>query len=197
MSSDIEEYKKRKDHQNSIINIDNILNAKIVNDPWPHAVIDNVWNLNLGPDKNNRLPNATYVMWMNGVHDIFYDNIEPILNKFRSDRGGYRERDKDLYYIDYALQVQPPNSTSVIHIDHGRKHWSFVNYLFPSNSNGTGLFDENKKFVTEIEWKSNRGLAFSSSGPSSTSSATWHEYRNDSETDYRITMAVFICKRNE
>ena len=55
----------------------------------------------------------------------------------------------------------------------------------------------NKKFVTEIEWKSNRGLAFSSSGPSSTSSATWHEYRNDSETDYRITMAVFICKRNE
>ena len=197
MAKNNEEYNKRKKHQDSIINIDNILNAKIAYDPWPHAVIDNVWNLNLEPNENKRLPNATYVMWMNGVHDIFYDNIEPILNKFLSHEGGYKERYKDLYYIDYALQVQPPDSTSVIHIDHGRKLWSFVNYLFPINSNGTGLFDENKKFVREVKWKQNRGLAFSSSGPGNKRKATWHEYKNDSKTDYRITMSVFICKRNE
>ena len=95
MAKNNEEYNKRKKHQDSIINIDNILNAEIVNDPWPYAVIDNVWNLNLEPNKNNRLPNATYVMWMNGVHDIFYDNIEPILNKFLSHDGGYKERYKE------------------------------------------------------------------------------------------------------
>jgi hypothetical protein len=178
---------RRKNLQKNMVNIDSILNAKINQKPWPHAVIDNVFNINLETsDANN-----SHIIWLNNIHDIFYDNIEPILNKYRSDRGGYEELYKDDYYVDYALQVQTPHQKSEIHIDHGRKLWSFVSYLFPKNSSGTKLYDKDKNFLQEIEWKQNRAFAFCSRGGDI--NPTWHDYGNNSD-EYRVTLAVFICK---
>jgi len=178
---------RRKNLQKNMINIDSILNTNINQKPWPHAVIDNVFNINLETsDANN-----SHIIWLNNIHDIFYNNIEPILNKYRADKGGYRKKFKDDYYVDYALQVQNPHQKSEIHIDHGRKLWSFVCYLFPKNSSGTGLYDKDKNFLQEIEWKQNRAFAFSSRGGDV--EPTWHDYGNNDD-EYRVTLTVFICK---
>ena len=177
---------RRKKLQQNIINMDNILSAEIIENPWPHAVIDNVFNLNL----SNADANGSILIWMNNIHDIFYNNIENILNKYRSDRGGYNEKNKDKYYIDWGLQVQPSSGKSDIHIDDGRKLWSFVVYLFPKKSNGTGMYDKDKNLLQEVEWKQNRGFVFCSWGREI--SPTWHAYGNSFD-EHRITLAVFIC----
>jgi hypothetical protein len=168
---------RRRKAQENIINMDNILNAEIIENPWPYAIIENpIGNINFANPTGDS--NSSYIIWLNNIHDIFYDNIENILNKYRFDRGGYESQYKDEYYIDWALQVQAPNQKSEIHVDSGRKLWSLVIYLFPNESTGTGIYDEDKNFLHHIEWKQNRGLAFCSQGPSDKHSVTWHDYGN-------------------
>ena len=181
----------RKNKKYNIINMDSILNAEIIENPWPYAIIENPINLNLANLAGDS--NFSYIIWLNNIHDIFYDNIENILNKYSSNTRGYNSLFKDEYYIDWALQVQAPNQKSEIHIDNVRKLWSLVIYLFPNESTGTGIYDEDKNFLHHIEWKQNRGFAFTSHGPSIEFPVTWHDYGNPN-SEYRITLAVFICR---
>ena len=73
-----------------------------------------------------------------------------------------------------------------IHDENPRKILSIVNYVAPENSTGTLIYDENKTYYSEIEWKQNRTLVF----PGITG-LTWHAYRVQPRS-LRITLNTFL-----
>jgi hypothetical protein len=181
-----ENQKIKEERRLRAINMDNILNAEIINDPWPHAIIDGILDIGNLYTKKNKEPIPSTLVWLNNVHDIFYENIENILNKYRSDRVGYEEKLKDKYYIDWSLQFQPPGGKFGKHTEDGRKLWSMAIYISPDNSTGTLIYDKHQNFVKEVEWKINRAIVFCGTGESV------HAYENRTDT-VRLTLNVFIC----
>jgi hypothetical protein len=75
-----------------------------------------------------------------------------------------------------------------IHDEAKSKVLSAVTYLFPEVSRGTLLYDTDKNFVAEVEWKANRTLIFAP-----IDNVTWHAYKSIPGS-YRITVNMFLIK---
>ena len=157
--------------EKNLINIDNILNAEIIEEPWEHAVIDNIIDVALLCENLQ-----TFLC-------ILAENKDMILEKY----GRYRNQEEKTW-ITWGIPIQTSGNVYPIHNDTSNKVWSLVIYLFPKHSNGTLLYDQNKKLVKEIEWKQGRGLAFSCDPREMKS---WHSYTNTTD-QFRTTLNINI-----
>lgn len=73
-----------------------------------------------------------------------------------------------------------------IHDEAPRKVLSCVVYVGPEENAGTRLFDKDKNFVKEVEWKPNRAFIFAA-----IDGVTWHDYTCP-KGSLRITINQFL-----
>jgi hypothetical protein len=157
------------------LNIDSILNAKIIEEPWEHAIIDNCFG-------------HAPILWSYIASENITRELHKNRNKILEKYGVYRYVGSDTY-VTWGIQIQDPGGDYSIHNDEPSKLWSMVLYLLPYyNGDGTKLYDQDRKLVKEIEWKHNRALVFSCD-PKGLKS--WHSYNNTS-SHYRVSIVFNI-----
>jgi hypothetical protein len=76
------------------------------------------------------------------------------------------------------------NSEHPIHDEAENKVLSAVTYLYPFANEGTLIYDENKNFVKQVEWKTNRTMVFAGQ-----TGVTWHSYKS---SGIRLTLNSFL-----
>lgn len=76
-----------------------------------------------------------------------------------------------------------------LHCENEEKVLSFVTYVAPAKGRGTRIYDTDKTFVKEVEWKPNRMLVFAG-----LTGTTWHNYVVDPRMP-RITINTFIVRK--
>ena len=189
-----------------MINIDEILNSPLEEDPWPHIVVDNVLDKNsLESCKRicKDILNANEfhekeTIWMSDVlklgvnlsdvnniindADVLVKNYESISNIFpnslKSNLG---------YFNNPRIGMSMAKSIGEVHDEGTNKVMAFVIYLEPEESLGTLLFKDKNTFSKEVKWKQNRGLLFFSQPEK-----TWHSFNS---TDHiRLTLNFYYEK---
>lgn len=97
----------------------------------------------------------------------------------------HREHSALTLYGECILCLE--NSEHPIHDESENKVLSAVTYLYPNWGEGTLLYNENKQFVKQIEWKPNRMMVFAGK-----TGLTWHSYK--SESNIRLTLNSFLIR---
>lgn len=173
---------------------------KIINDPWPHTVIDNF------------LPKEKYAAIVKECVDYLKSHVRtkrrlllhtepdfaqhlPItletlnsidflgkLDSFEDRRTG------DVYHVEHEISFMLDGQEYPIHDECEKKVLSNVIYLFPNVGTGTLIYDTEKSYVKTVEWKQNRALLFAG-----ITDKTWHNYKTDHGT-LRITINSFVCR---
>tara|TARA_E500000318_G_scaffold6741_1_gene6343 strand:+ start:1342 stop:1854 length:513 start_codon:yes stop_codon:yes gene_type:complete len=164
-------------------------------EPWPHLVIDDFFH------------EGHYEMLVEEHMDAF----NSVSNKGRIDNNDinmatlYKERLDDLYYNVFSQTIEPnyiheeclvlgTNYEDGIHTDVKEKLMSVVVYLHTESADkgalGTLIYDKNKNFVKEIEWKPNRCLVFCKQP-----NVTWHNFKA-SDVSPRMSYNIFYQKRD-
>lgn len=168
--------------------------SNIILEPWPHLVIDDFFR-----EDHFELLVEEHI-----------DAFNSVPNKGRIDNNDinmatwYEERLDYLYYDVFKQTIKPnyiheeclvlgTNYEDGIHIDVKEKLMSVVVYLHPENAEkgtqGTLIYDKNKNFVKEIEWKPNRCLVFCKQP-----NVTWHNFKA-SDVSPRMSYNIFYQKR--
>ena len=192
----------------NVINNSNSFNdvsAQMSEDPWPHMVIDNYYD----PQKLQAVEEefANHLRYKSSDTWAEFHNISQLL--YTTKHPNFKKVFPTAWDCLYSVNPTPflkcfekirPYGESVtvyhelsyisshleypIHYDIEEKVLSFVTYV---NSEGTGtlLYDENKNFVKEVEWKPNRSLVFAGE-----TDVTWHSYKTDHRP--RLTINTFI-----
>ncbi len=175
------------------------------NNPWPHEVLDDYYHGTLATNaineilQNLRHDQTGFVT--KSVDRIFIskDNLYgnrnfPETNKLLLSRDvnallenfpDHRNYSKLTKYGECILCLA--DSEHPIHDESEDKVLSAVTYLYPSTGDGTLLFDENKKFAKQIEWKPNRTMVFAGK-----TGLTWHSYKSTS--NIRLTLNSFLLR---
>lgn len=193
-----------------MINLNNIISAPIILDPWPHKVIDNIFDLrilNSIIEGGNRLvENAAYEqrdpngLWMFKAieHGVDIEIIDIIMNINLKLLQNYSSVLQDFpnamlsqhgYFSIPRFNYIGPNVIGSIHDEGDSKTMALVIYLTPEENLGTHLYktSETSSYVKTIEWKSNRGfLMVSQPG------VTWHSFQSQNST--RLTLNFYYEK---
>lgn len=167
----------------NLININKILDAKLIEEPWPHFIVDDVLNLDFS--------NLEFLYKDSIYYQIFGEFVNykiSILEKYRSDYSKSAMINNTQSLVRLA-QLQP-NKKIDKHIDKKPKIWSMVLYISPDTF-GTGTILHNEKFFehTQLIWKQNRALIFSVEPPGITSQ--YHGAVNQTNNP-RLTMLFNI-----
>ena len=143
-------------------------------EPWEHGVIDNFFD-------NDTLSHV-YKVSKKFVHKFGFSKFEDKIVR------EYFENKFDTKGTDCLLEFSllKPLGTFKIHDEKDWKKLSVVVYLEPKISEGTIIYDSNKKFVKKIEWVRNRALFFKGQ-----QGITWHSFGNPFKT-HRLTLNYFM-----
>ena len=99
---------------------------------------------------------------------------------------------------EYRYYVRSKNSDFdpyPIHTENLYKAMSLVVYMGEHHNYGTELYDNDREFVKEIEWKDNRAFimcGYSNQKGKLSGNSTWHAYRIKPET-IRRTIFGYVC----
>lgn len=190
-----------------MINIDNIINAPLILDPWPHKIIDNVLDqavfdqlskaAKIITDATEQYPRDGDGIWLSTAQSYGVD-VDTINNVIKISNEWLKHNSKVLndfsdakrspvgYFSLSAFNFCKENDKSGIHDEGPCKTTTLVIYLHPEESIGTRLYtdlDENS-FVKEIEWKPNRALLFCAK-----EDVTWHSFWSDNNK--RLTLNLY------
>ena len=187
-----------------MINVENILNAELINDPWPHKIIDDI----LSPDAFARvckiaetftdltfnepiekcieaeeldlLPTVMLEALQNELENISQQILEPFTDNRNNEHG--------FYCITPRYNITKPYARGEIHDEAPIKLMSLIIYISPKFGLGTRIYDgpAPENFVKQIEWKSNRALLMCAR-----TGRTWHAVHNNTDSN-RITLNCFF-----
>ena len=193
-----------------MINIQNILDARVMQDPWPHKIIDDILSkdifsvickeaakLEQMAIHEPRDPNG---LWMfkakelglsNEVIDLIMElNLKLLLsfNEVLRDFP-YAMFSKIGYFSIPRFNFIGPYVNGSIHDEGDSKTMALVIYLSPKESIGTKLYkNENYSSLTKtVDWKLNRGFLMCSNP-----GVTWHSFHADSQP--RMTLNFYYEK---
>jgi len=169
---------------------------EILKEPWPHLVIDDYYPEDVFQKlisyskrklKENKFgADGRFRMRFERdpeLDDILSDNI--LSKKYFKYFENHREYNQDFsVYTEISGIIGPYRYK--IHSEAPNKVMSLVVYLGPDRGRGTRLYDKDKNFVKEIEWKPNRAFIFCGQDD-----VTWHDYLCD-KGYFRITINQFI-----
>lgn len=189
------------------------MKIEVYNEPWKHIIIDDTYddtlltnfidecmrNLKTGyyteqftcPQPNVRhSPKNLYVQ---AQKDILLKNARDLLNSFDFDEWIIEK------YFPEHRDYKKGSLTRVgetifcwkggnfpIHDEEPQKILSCTTYCDPASSHGTLIYDKDKNFVKEVEWKRNRTLIFAG-----LDDITWHSYQATDDS-YRLTLNNFL-----
>jgi len=197
----------------SMVNLENIYNSPIIQEPWEHKVIDDVLSENCYQDildaskmltkcaKNGK----TTAVWLNEISDLgvpqkTIDKIitasDEILKNLDKIISGFSKTNESPlgYFAMPKFGISGGNFTYPIHSESSHKTMTIVIYLTPEEEGGTLLYTgpEEKYLHTETGWKPNRGLLIATNGLNDT---TWHAWKNKTGNP-RVTLNIF-CEKLE
>lgn len=173
----------------------------IYTDPWPHIVIhnyydDEVFKVLRKEAKRFVRDNVDTTTRKQAFDfpksDIIKDciNSRPLSEKMLSNFTQHRSYEKLNLFWEVNFLLGPFRYP--IHDESSRKVLSCVVYIDPEENNGTYLYDKNKKFSRQVDWKPNTALIFPA-----IDGVTWHDY-DCPKGKYRITVNQFLERpRNE
>jgi hypothetical protein len=190
----------------NLINIDNIINAPIIQDPWPYKVIDNILNKDVFEQFKIA---ATQISTIKKDDEYYSDGIWP--NEFVKLNADPLLQNTTLAIADQLLAchdtilTQFPNHmksklgyyniprfnysigkrNSAIHDEGQNKTMALVIYIIPESTAGTKLYNGPypENFVKEVEWKPNRGMLMISQP-----GVTWHSYTSLGGPRYTLNL---------
>lgn len=192
-----------------MINLENIFNAKIINDPWPHQIIDNFLDetvfekIKQLSEKISEIDDydTSEIIWLNELEEL--DNIKSVSNdivecadilvkNFEGISKPYnsiRQKSNLGYFNVPRFGISPANIINEIHDEGTNKIMALIVYISPEESIGTLLYSKNDEnyFSKEIQWKPNRAfLMYSIPG------ITWHKFNSSDKK--RITLNFYYEK---
>jgi hypothetical protein len=190
----------------SLINIDGIINAPVINDPWPHKIIDNIF-----PDEvfqkfqqaahqlaNTKKDDEYYAdgIWPSdflqlGLDHSFENHVVAIADQLLSVHDKIlKPFDRLLksnlgYYNIPRFNYSIGKVNSAIHDEGRSKTMALVIYLIPDATAGTRLYNgpNEENFVKEVEWKPNRAMLMVSQP-----NVTWHSYIGQGDPRYTLNL---------
>lgn len=194
-----------------MINIDNILSAPLLTDPWPHKEITDVFNEQDFKIINQAATHLSYLCEENkttpvhiseaielgiskeatdliiGSADLILKNVKKIVGTWSLNKltpGGY--------FVMPKFGITGKNFKYPIHDESLFKVLNLVVYLQPENSQGTRLYKTQNldSFTKQITWKTNNAALFFPG-----QQVTWHNWGGQEHSDIpRITLNFFIEK---
>jgi hypothetical protein len=186
------------------------MNLKIYDEPWPHAVIDNFFDIDTFSYLKKHIEDMTY--WQErcsyvkpvinqttkesgssitfcDINDTkigsFLENKWEEIDLFNSLVQSDREHNKLKHVWEVKFTTGP--GTLDIHIEHPDKVATMTIYMYPLHDNGTFYFDSNKNFYKAVAWKPNRACVMSNRDN------YWHAYAGY-EDHTRITINSFLVR---
>jgi len=174
-------------------------------DPWPHEVIDGYYD-QVQTDSAVReiltkvkTERSEFVTKTSGdvfisARNLYTSDKFPETRKLLQSRNpsyllkhfpNHRDYDSLEVYGEVILCLK--ESEHPIHDEVEDKVLSAVTYLYPETGDGTLLYDRDKKFVKQIEWKPNRTMVFAAE-----TGTTWHSYKSTS--GIRLTLNTFLLR---
>jgi|APGre2960657423_1045063.scaffolds.fasta_scaffold04400_5 hypothetical protein len=193
-----------------MINIQNILDAEIIQEPWPHKIIDNILTedtfivickeaakLEQLAMYEPRDPNGIWLFKAKelGLSDEIIDLIMELNVKLLSACNDVLQDfpqamfSKIGYFSIPRFNFIGPNVNGSIHDEGDSKTMALVIYLFPEHSIGTKLYKTQSydSLTSVIEWKPNRGFLMCSNP-----NITWHSFHADHQP--RMTLNFYYEK---
>jgi hypothetical protein len=169
---------------------------KKYNEPWPHIIEDNyidqknfeqVKNEIIGFVKKQKI-NLGITIFDNP--DLSQDTVN-YLDKYTINQHFIKKHFKDhrsfkKLKIKNEIILCVGSSEFIKHCDAENKVLSLVTYIHPAKSVGTLIYNKNKDFIKEVEWRPNRALIFAP-----LTDVTWHSYKSN-KNEFRITFNKFL-----
>lgn len=178
---------------------------QIAPEPWPYVVIDDYYDPTLFNAMCDEIRGFVRKLrdegglkgkkkTIGGIHEYHFGLPatskciasrmldESILSQFPN------HRPHDKLKLTSEVNICLDDLSYPIHDEAKPKVLSAVTYLFPEVSRGTLIYDKDKNFVTEVEWKPNRTLIFAP-----IDGVTWHAYESIPGS-YRITVNMFLIR---
>lgn len=193
-----------------MINIQNILDAEIVQDPWPHKIIDNILtddafiSICKEAEKLQKLaihePRDSNGLWMfkakelglsKEIIDLIMELNVQLLSEYNNVLQDFPHAmsSKIGYFSIPRFNFIGPYVNGSIHDEGNSKTMALVIYLFPEHSIGTRLYktESNDSLTKTVEWNPNRGFLMCSKP-----GVTWHSFHADSQP--RMTLNFYYEK---
>tara|TARA_B100000575_G_C23143794_1_gene666974 strand:- start:7249 stop:7764 length:516 start_codon:yes stop_codon:yes gene_type:complete len=165
------------------------------NNPWHHLIIDDLYDTDTIKNELIAYIKANPFYVSQKTMNIFNFDKIPLTKKLSTSVNLLNYLDKFKHrkvknpVVETDISINLPNHEYRIHDEIKRKILSFVTYIHPVKSHGTLLYDKNKNFVKEIEWKPKRTMVFAGE-----TGQTWHNFKSGNHI--RITMNSFIVEQN-
>ena len=197
--------------ETKLINIDKIMNAKPIDEPWQHFIVDDVINLDFTEINSFIKDDNLYYR----LQDEFQTYLPSILDKFKPVR---LDKDDEIF-VDIRFISTPPDSYGGVHGDNLQKVWTIIIYAWPEKSSGTVLwtnvsldesphcYDEDNDGLeihngdiiesvmhSEVDWKVNRAIFFSTGEKKDGWTETPHQIINASKDTGRLILMFNVFK---
>jgi hypothetical protein len=178
------------------------VNYSLLTDPWPHLVIDNYFDDCLAEKATKEIidfikaskPKNKQTVIRSTDYD--FEQLFPVTKQYISSNIVNesllsifpRTREYTTLNTYSEINICLGDFSYPIHDENTAKVLSAVTYLFPKVSRGTLIYDSDKNFYKEVEWKQNRTLIFAP-----LDDITWHSYEV-SNIPVRITINSFLIR---
>lgn len=192
-----------------MIQIEKIIQAPILEWPWNHKVIDEVFSpkdfeyileaadhLSFLYDKNKTIPvhidEAILLGISKKAEDIILDSADLILQNLREIVCNYsnNKATSGTYFIMPKFGITGSYFRYPIHDESLYKILNLVCYLSPEQSVGTSLYlDQEATIGKQLEWMPNRAAVFYPG-----KGKTWHSWSGQESNKPRITLNFFVEK---
>lgn len=165
------------------------------NDPWPHLIIDNLYDTSVVRQEIVEYIKQKPMYLSENTTNITNFNSLPLTKELSNSVDLLKYLDKFKHrpvknpVVETDISINLPNNAYRIHDENKRKILSFVTYIHPAKSYGTILYDKDKNYVKEVTWKPNRTMVFAGK-----TGHTWHNFKSGDHV--RITMNSFIVDKN-
>jgi hypothetical protein len=196
-----------------MFDIDNLVNSPISDAPWRHQCIEDFFQqedfekvkiaaIELEKIYKDKLITADNCLSLAEVYDTIGEEVfniileanKKLLNNIELIVKNFPNHNKFKDYISLpSFHILPPNSGwQKIHDESSDKTVSVVVYLYPENSIGTTLYEENNRNSNnkEIPWKQNSAMLFCGQ-----QGVTWHDFC--SKENPRVTLNFFLRTIND
>lgn len=186
--------------------IEHILEAQLINDPWDHLIVENVFSESdwlhiqegakaIAPTILNGSPNLEFMESIGLIPTPTVDVIARFSKKLLENHDKILKKlnnfDDSTEYSMYIKWSMAKNSTNEIHQDKPYYAMSFTIYVSPPMALGTILYTGRKDedFHSVITWRPNNGFIFAP-----TQGISWHNYLHYGN-DPRITLNFVLIKK--
>ena len=174
-----------------------VLDNMLISEPWPHMIVDDYYDNDLFINAKKEI--IAFLIKRRPKRRLVYSTHDATFSKNLPETTKCLNSVDPLIYAGYFKNHRKYTTPKIhhevsfiisefeypIHDEIEKKVFSFVTYIAPANGIGTLIYDKNKNYVKEVEWKTNRTLIFAG-----LTGITWHNYKADNRP--RITINTFL-----